>query len=59
MTSQPPPTPTAKLKGKRYSAKELEYSKRTRMAEMRRIAEGTPRGRSLVLSSGSFSRATR
>ena len=57
-TSHPPPTPTAKLNGSRYSANVEEYSDNTAMAVIRRIAEGTHDGRSFVLSLGSFSSAT-
>eukprot|EP00956_Cyclotella_meneghiniana_P039833 scaffold180776_cov36-Cyclotella_meneghiniana.AAC.2 len=41
------------------SAMTDEYSDRTAAAVIRRMAEGTPSGRNFVLSSGSFSRATR
>jgi hypothetical protein len=59
MMLTPPLTPIAYLNGNRCSAKIEEYSLSTMIAVMRRIAEGTPSGQSLVLSSGLFSNATR
>jgi hypothetical protein len=59
MMSHPPPIPTAKLNGKRCSANDAEYSDSTSIAEILQIADGTPSGRSFVLSSGSFSKATK
>ena len=57
--SQPPWTPTAKLNGKRCCANCGVNCFNIAIAVMRLIADGMPSGRSLVLSSGSFSKATR
>lgn len=57
--SQPPWTPTAKLKGSRCCANSGVNCFNMAIAVIRLMAEGMPSGRSLVLSSGSFSKATR
>ena len=57
--SQPPWTPTAKLNGRRCCANSGVNCFKIAIAVMRLMADGMPSGRSLVLSSGSFSKATR
>ena len=57
--SHPPCTPTAKLYGSKSLANRGVNCFRSAIAVMRRIAEGIPNGRSLVLSFVSFSSATR
>eukprot|EP00956_Cyclotella_meneghiniana_P042245 scaffold248398_cov36-Cyclotella_meneghiniana.AAC.1 len=57
--SQPPWTPTAKLNGRRCYANSGVNCFKIAIAVMRLMADGIPSGRSLVLSSGSFSKATR
>jgi hypothetical protein len=58
ITSTPPLTPMAKLNGSKCSAKVGAYSSNMSTPAILRMADGTPRGRSLdLLSSESFSNA--